>query len=350
MAKSKYKMTNRQTLVLSGLFDVYLRSLVVSFVLCMLLDGASAADIFITEDKSRTYRIQVSGNIIDGDSEKFKKIVQSNTHKVLLGVILDSRGGSVRESIRLANMVELLDISTRVAPQSNCSSACFFIWLAGQPRQANSRENSRWAGRIGLHRPFLTNPSSADNSIAAQREIQAEVRKYLHERDVSNSIIDIMMSRASNEIYWLNDRDLSEIGEYSHSIQELLISKCNYDKNLVDKILDAREQRRTKEEQSLLARQEREDECTTEIRFDRLKSGILKFLNKFPPQEEISRSRDGEEEALVARIYPDWKQIVRGRPFSEWLSVQDESVKSLAKSERAIDAIKLLDLFKNRLK
>ena len=42
-----------------------------------------------------------------------------------------------------------------------------------------------------------------------------------------------MMSRPSNDIYWLTEADLREIGEYPPEIEEFLIQKCGYNRNAV---------------------------------------------------------------------------------------------------------------------
>jgi len=46
--------------------------------------------------------------------------------------------------------------------------------------------------------------------------------------NVSQHLIDEVMSRPSNDTYWLNYKDLESIGEYDPGLEEALISACGY--------------------------------------------------------------------------------------------------------------------------
>jgi hypothetical protein len=45
---------------------------------------------------------------------------------------------------------------------------------------------------------------------------------------VPQYLIDEMMGRPSNDIYWLGERDLNLLNEFSAGDEEALISKCGY--------------------------------------------------------------------------------------------------------------------------
>jgi hypothetical protein len=55
-----------------------------------------------------------------------------------------------------------------------------------------------------------------------------QVQNYLEQQMVSRRLIDLMMSRPSNDIYWLTAADFDELGEYSPQVEELLVQKCAY--------------------------------------------------------------------------------------------------------------------------
>lgn len=71
-------------------------------------------------------------------------------------------------------------------------------------------------------------------------------------------------------------------------------------------------------------------------------------------QQEINQQRQQQQQtqkaAQVERVmetaHPGWRKTVNSPVFAEWMSKQPRSVKNLADSDRAEDAILMLDLFK----
>lgn len=177
--------------------------------------------------------ISIVGNIAKGDVEQLRNAIR--TQKYGLGVInLDSPGGDVDEAIRMTEMIKPLFVTTRVKPGKYCASACTFIWLAGTPRMAVPKESaqrlarqglSEAGGIVGLHRPYLANFSALTNN---QSQVMKQIQSYLEAQMVPRRLIDVMMSRPSNDIYWLNSKDFQELGEYRPEVEEFLINKCGY--------------------------------------------------------------------------------------------------------------------------
>ena len=66
-----------------------------------------------------------------------------------------------------------------------------------------------------------------------QEHIMLAMRAYLTESGVGHTLIDKMMSHASNDIYWLNDEEVLSLGTYSPGVEEQLISRCGYDAKLI---------------------------------------------------------------------------------------------------------------------
>ena len=58
-----------------------------------------------------------------------------------------------------------------------------------------------------------------------------KVTSYLEYHIVPRRIIDLMMSRPSNDIYWLTDGDIDELGNFPPALEELYITKCGYSRN-----------------------------------------------------------------------------------------------------------------------
>lgn len=111
-----------------------------------------------------------------------------------------------------------------------CASACFFIWMNGAKRDAYGIdvliERERRTGPVGLHRPFLVNPKNEEASLKRQADVIRGVTSYLETNLIPRRLIDEMMSRPSNDIYWLTFDDLDELGESPPALEELYLSKC----------------------------------------------------------------------------------------------------------------------------
>jgi hypothetical protein len=159
---------------------------------------------------------------------------------VFLRVILNSPGGDLQEALKITSLVKGARLSTRVVANGVCASACFFILLSDNRRDASGVEedaqlkrqgSSSLYGLVGLHRPYIapevarTDPQSA---MKKQKTVMSEVSSYLKDEGVSQRLIDIMMDRPSNNAYWLTDADVLQLGEYSPQMEEALIASCGY--------------------------------------------------------------------------------------------------------------------------
>jgi len=78
-------------------------------------------------------------------------------------------------------------------------------------------------------------------------------------------------------------------------------------------------------------------------------------FTKFSPnqssntQKDVVNNRNTEEAIqsdLVERAHPGWKQTVTSPQFAAWLQGQPNEIKKLGESPWAVDAIKMIDLYK----
>lgn len=62
---------------------------------------------------------------------------------------------------------------------------------------------------------------------------------------------------------------------------------------------------------------------------------------------EMHRTQEQQDPEIqkVEDAHPGWQQVVRTRDFANWISKQPSSVRRLAASESAQDAILVLDLY-----
>jgi len=211
--------------------------------LCQL---SFASEMSILPDADNV--ILLSGEIKKGDAEKLaKNILLLNHNRLDLFLFLDSPGGNIEESLNIASTVKAFHLNTLVKGSGICASSCFYIFLAGDSHVAIGTENGNMPpakmGYIGLHRPYLKLDSSKlHDSIGAeahQHDLMQIIGAYLRYQDIPQRLIDLMMSRPSNDLYWMTMEDITELGNYSPGIEELLISRCGYSRNSTsDKVIE----------------------------------------------------------------------------------------------------------------
>ncbi|XVJ68996.1 MAG: hypothetical protein HEQ39_04545 [Rhizobacter sp.] len=211
-----------------------MRFLLLSLIVIVLIRPAIGAEIYIKDVNS----LHIDGDIRDGDAERVAKLLSQSQRVDIFFV--NSLGGDVLEAINIASLVEGAKAQVVVKKGELCASACFFVFIAGtyrfatgfrgeqgeMPSQVERRKGFRF---VGIHRPYLSSKSETTaNSINKQKRIMENVRGYLSEKAVPQYLIDEMMSRPSNDTYWLRPKDLEMIGDYESGFEEVLIKHCEY--------------------------------------------------------------------------------------------------------------------------
>lgn len=101
-------------------------------------------------------------------------------------VYLNSRGGDVDAAIQMGRAVRKALATTVVLQQTECSSACVFMYAGGIYR-------ANW-GPIKIHRPYVNSSfGSFDASQQAHRQLEERVRRYLRDVNVQESLFDRML-------------------------------------------------------------------------------------------------------------------------------------------------------------
>lgn len=214
------------------------------------------------ENQNNSYLL-LSGEIQKGDAAKLAKTLML-AHPFGTLLYLDSLGGDVEEALRIASLAKVLHLPTVVASGGTCASACFFIFLAGDSRTAlgaiDGRMKKSSFGYIGLHRPHLKSDpakkSGSTDAEARQHDMMQITSAYLRNEDVPQRLIDLMMSRPSNDIYWMTQDDIDQLGPYSPGREELLISRCGYSRNMIQDGATAMVMARQRGDSALAAREE----------------------------------------------------------------------------------------------
>ena len=209
--------------------------LCLSLCLCLNARGASF-------EVDGLDRLTLSGQINPGDAERAVLTILS-IQPIMKGVyllpssfVVDSKGGDVREAIRIASLVKAayMDVRVRSRGRGVCASSCFFIYLAGQQRTASGIDTiaqegaERTLGPLGVHRPYYTSTEGGPQSTKRQEDLMAAVAVFLREERVPQSLIDTMMAHPSNDVYWLSSKEILSLGPYRAGVEEELVSKCGY--------------------------------------------------------------------------------------------------------------------------
>ena len=251
----------------------FLFTFVIVNLICGMFSSFSYAANFTVEGN---VRLRISGEIIKGDFSKFVSILRQEAFVSTL--YLDSAGGDVVEAMRIGDLVKKIGLGTSVMKGNICASACFFIWMYGAPRFASFFNVQKDEYAIGLHRPYVLNPKVDQKSIERQRDVQKAIASILEENFIPRRLIDVMMSRSSREIYWLNGEDIDQLGEYTPQIQEILISKCDYDYSIYGEIVRLRAQNRISQSETLKLKLDSINQCSAIVLlelFENRRSNIL---------------------------------------------------------------------------
>lgn len=199
----------------------------------------SVAATFMADDLGVT--ITMTGEITSGDAERLASIFVSvkpiGTYYFYPNSLwINSPGGDVAEAIRIADLVKTVGLSVATVTDGKgfCASSCFLIYAAASDRSASGIDTLRAEGEkgnlgpLGVHRPYMRVQDDGPNGERRQEKIMRDMRSYLVKAGVGHSLIDKMMSHASNDIYWLNAEEIRALGKYSPGLEEQLISKCGY--------------------------------------------------------------------------------------------------------------------------
>lgn len=138
----------------------------------------------------------VSGVIGPGAHHQFEAALSQGSPEL---VVLDGPGGVLGEALLIAEEVRRRHMSTLVAPNRSCASACAVVFLSGSTKYLGA------GAAVGLH-----SASYADGR--ADPEATELMAAYLRQVGVPNSTLRRMAMTAPNEIRWLTRAEQQAIG------------------------------------------------------------------------------------------------------------------------------------------
>jgi hypothetical protein len=167
---------------------------------------------------SHHYYVYGTGEILDGDAERFLKALQSSqvssTDDIFL--FLDSPGGSLSEGIKLGGAISDFNVKTYVGRQTSddplkplpgqCSSACVFAYLGGSYRYLDDGSD------LGVHQFAISdNNIQAGTAIAISQIAAAQVIEFIKKSRADTKLFTLMTSALPSEIYFVPHDVLREL-------------------------------------------------------------------------------------------------------------------------------------------
>jgi hypothetical protein len=115
-------------------------------------------------------------------------------------VSLAGNGGDVEAAMELGRLLRALGLATFVPSGRQCLSSCVFVFMGGTRRTV--------AGRIGIHRPYLSSTRPVPDRLAYYRRLQKQLRQYVEDLDFPESLYEAIMVVPPESISILTAADL----------------------------------------------------------------------------------------------------------------------------------------------
>jgi hypothetical protein len=176
------------------------RAAVLSASIFACSEIAVAATISAVDSKDGKTRLDLVGDITPGDADQLKFAIQkaNNANRVVITIRLNSKGGNLLESVKIADIIRNGKISTSVLSNSQCASGCFVIFAAGQEKFAH------YTAQIGVHGASDEKGTETVQSNAAT----VGMARVVKELGVPANIVGKMVVTPPDQMVWLTVDDL----------------------------------------------------------------------------------------------------------------------------------------------
>jgi hypothetical protein len=148
--------------------------------------------------------IAFDGDVEEGDTGTLEALIKSiNDNGRLVSVVrLNSDGGSLAESVKLADLIRRARLSTAVIEGSRCASACFIVFAGGVEKLVS------YSASIGVHGASDRSGKETLHSNAAT----VSMARLLTTFGVPSDIIGKLVVTGPEKIIWLTPAELSSMG------------------------------------------------------------------------------------------------------------------------------------------
>jgi hypothetical protein len=166
------------------------------------LAPARAADI-----SAHRQGVLIQGAIQKGDYARIVQFVRhpDNYGRFARSVFLDSPGGDLVETVKIAHLLEKSYAATHVEPGARCYSACFILWMSGVSRNVSE------GATLGVHRIHVKVDGEAmDPASERFASIARRVEYYMASLGTPRTILDKMNATAPANMFVISQRWLAE--------------------------------------------------------------------------------------------------------------------------------------------
>ncbi len=178
---------------------------VFAFILCVVFNAsmpARAADISVYQRG-----VLIQGEIQKGDYARIIQFVRQpdNYGRFIQSVFLDSPGGDLMETIKIAKLLEKSYAATHVQAGARCYSACFILWMSGVSRHVSQ------GATLGVHR-IQGKVGGVPMDTASERFVTMarHVESFMVSLGTPRAILDKMNATAPGDMFVFSQRWLAE--------------------------------------------------------------------------------------------------------------------------------------------
>ena len=224
----------------------YLRLLALFVALVSSSVTAESAEIRMDPSGGSVARAVFEGEIVAGDFEKFRNFLNHNN---IVELYLASPGGNVGEALRIGLLTRLLNLSTIIPSKGltnqefgalaarhglkdvksdyKCTSACFFIFVAGIHRSSDEHGPAL----LGIHSPYVTEDVrerlGSSQTIVAADETRLAITNYLKSMDVPAKYAEDMYSVPKGMILWIRSDEFdSDFDGFVPELSSIINARC----------------------------------------------------------------------------------------------------------------------------
>jgi len=174
-------------------------------VLLLLIGCVVHAATFVTYDSGSAGTVVfISGSITASDGDRLEGIVKyhKKTNKKILGVSVDSGGGSLIGGIALGKVLNKYRLKTLVGAEGVAHSAAGLAVLMSNRVVIQYNQKTGSSGVIGLHRPYIVNKDKSITQISDKEA--AELVEFCIRYGVKPSIAQMMIITPSTQMSEIN--------------------------------------------------------------------------------------------------------------------------------------------------
>jgi len=170
---------------------------------------AQSARFIVLKSDQDSLVISMKGKIDFNDPWKLQSIVGLNPVALTRIIFLNSEGGLVQPALKLGFIVYHNRLTTIIAEDANCYSACSMIFVAGRTRNGIVPSRVKYqGGKLGVHRPFSAG-SGRENE-----QWNRLLKAYFDYMNAGPIFYKMTMTTPSETMRLIGDLELEAMGHY----------------------------------------------------------------------------------------------------------------------------------------